>query len=40
MQKINISNSYQIVVSVETKSDMCDKSFDLLTCIWKDMIEI
>jgi len=23
---------------VETKSDMCDKSLDLLTCIWKDMI--
>lgn len=35
---LQISNIIIIVISVKTKSDMCDKSLDLLTCIWKDLI--
>ncbi|KAL6438856.1 hypothetical protein ACFW04_003736 [Cataglyphis niger] len=26
------------IEQVKTKSDMCDKSLDLLTCLWKDFI--
>ncbi|KAL6267317.1 hypothetical protein P5V15_000392 [Pogonomyrmex californicus] len=38
MQQKMYSIINHCIEQVKTKTDMCEKSFDLLTCIWKDLI--